>query len=376
MKRKKFLELAGGTILVTGGLTYLLTDNTGFARKDIPSVAGGKLPSLDRDEEEILYLASLAPSGHNTQPWFIKRLAPFHWVVCNDSSRWLPAIDPAQRETVLSIGAFAQNLEYAAAHYGYNCQWQLLAGSNQDEDMIDVKLLKTTAGPGDDVRQIGLRRTVRSGYLSEILKKEDLARLTAGEEEYVHYIPRDTGESRWLGEQTIEANRRQLYRNAAQEELSNWIRFSNKEAARYCDGLTPASMEIEGLSGWVVRNFYDKSSVMGNGFRERGLDTVKQQVDRLAGWLLITSRDNSTSELLDAGRRLQRLLLRIRDRNIAIHPMTQILEEPPFSLAVNRSMGVTAPLQFVLRCGYIKHYPDPVSLRRPVSWFVKSPEMA
>jgi hypothetical protein len=53
-------------------------------------------------------------------------------------------------------------------------------------------------------------------------------------------------------------------------------------------------------------------------------------------------------------------------------PMTQILEEFSFAQNVNNVMGLTAPIQFILRCGYVKNYPGPVSLRRPVEWFVKS----
>jgi hypothetical protein len=67
-----------------------------------------------------------------------------------------------------------------------------------------------------------------------------------------------------INEQTIIANRLQSYRNPAQEELADWIRFSSKNAEKYRDGLTTASMEIEGVSGWVVRNFYDKGNVMKN----------------------------------------------------------------------------------------------------------------
>jgi len=61
-----------------------------------------------------------------------------------------------------------------------------------------------------------------------------------------------------------------------------------------------------------------------------------------------------------------------RERNIAIHPMTQFLEEKEGQkqIADNHDAKVIPP--FVLRVGYLSNYPDPVSLRRPVSRFVKS----
>lgn len=56
-------------------------------------------------------------------------------IIGNEKSKWLPAVYPSQRETVLSIGAFIQNLEFAANNAGYLCQFNLLAVINQDENI-------------------------------------------------------------------------------------------------------------------------------------------------------------------------------------------------------------------------------------------------
>ena len=170
MKRRKFLTLAGTSIVIAGVTYYLLSDKRNFIRADSKSTETIKIPLLP-EEIEILFLSSLAPSGHNTQPWFIKYLEPFHWIIGNDKSRWLPGVDPTQRETILSIGAFVQNLEYAANNLGYNCQFSILATSNQDENIVDVKLTKATGIIKYDIQQIKRRRTVRSNYLSDLLKK-------------------------------------------------------------------------------------------------------------------------------------------------------------------------------------------------------------
>jgi hypothetical protein len=69
---------------------------------------------------------------------------------------------------------------------------------------------------------------------------------------------------------------------------------------------------------------------------------------------------------------MERLLLKIREKNIAIHPMTQILEESSTRQVLNQAIGLSENIQFILRVGYLKDYPPPVSLRRPVDWFVRS----
>jgi hypothetical protein len=131
-------------------------------------------------------------------------------------------------------------------------------------------------------------------------------------------------------------------------------------------------MEMAGISGWVVRNFYNKKSVMKNSFRDKNIDNFIKQVSRSAGWLLITSKDNAVVTLLESGKRMQRLFLKGREKGIAIHPMTQIMEEPSTKRTLNQSIGISDNIHFILRMGYVKNYPEPVSLRRPVDWFVKN----
>jgi hypothetical protein len=370
MNRRKFIGIASGTTLAVGTVTYLLSDKSNLVRADIKPIDDNNA-TLKPDEKEILFLASLAPSGHNTQPWFVQYLEPYHWIIGNDKTKWLPAVDPTQRETMLSIGAFIQNLEYAAASFGYACDWTLLAATNQDERVMEVKLIEEQAKNAFDIAKIEDRRTVRSNFLSGVLKPEDLTYLVNSEPEFIHYLPATSKENQFINEQTIAANRLQADRDPAQQELADWIRFSSKDADKYRDGLTTGSMEIEGFPGWVVRNFYGKADVMKQDFRERGIDRIKKEVSASAGWILITSRDNSVAALLETGRRMQRLFLKVREKSIAIHPMTQILEESSTRQTLNQSIGISEDIQFILRSGYVKDYPLPVSLRRPVYWFLR-----
>jgi hypothetical protein len=371
MNRRKFLTITAGVITVGGVAYYLSSDKSNFVRADIKEDTLVNIPLLT-DEKEILFLSSLAPSGHNTQPWFVKYVEPYHWIIGNDKSKWLPAVDPTQRETILSIGVFMQNLEYASNAFGYECQFTMLAKNNQDENVVAVKLRKANPASKYDTEKIIHRRTVRSNYLNDVLKKEDVAFLLNDETDFIHYIPNSSKEHTWLNEQTIEANKIQAYRDAAQSELADWIRFSSNDAEKYKDGLTLASMEIQGMPAWLLRNFYSKKNVMKKNFRDQSVDKVIKQVSQSAGWLIITSKDNSTATLVDTGKRLQRLWLKVRDKNIAIHPMTQILEEAKTNVLVNSSVGIIEPIQFILRIGYLKNYPEPVTLRRSLDSFVRT----
>lgn len=131
-------------------------------------------------------------------------------------------------------------------------------------------------------------------------------------------------------------------------------------------------MELSGAVGWYVRHFMNHESVRAKRFRDPGLDQVRAQVASCGGWLVISSRDGTLPSLMETGRSTERMWLEVRDRMIAIHPMTQLLEEAAFRDQVASSLGLTGQVQFILRVGYVKRYSEPVSLRAPVSSILRT----
>lgn len=55
--------------------------------------------------------------------------------------------------------------------------------------------------------------------------------------------------------------------------------------------------------------------------------------------------------------------------NIGFHPMNQVIEEPEFENEANTFFGFSGKIIFIARIGYVKEYPAPVSVRRPVESF-------
>jgi hypothetical protein len=370
MGRRKSLRILGGTAL-TLGAAPLTIGCRGLARSDLERAPAAKASTkaLDPQILDILYHASLAPSGHNTQPWVVRIPEPGLLIIGSERSRWLPAVDPNNREMLLSLGAFLENLIAAAEHHGYHSEYRVVADSSTDRDVLEVRLTRAARVPFA-LEMIEQRRTVRRNHLPDQLRGDDLRALAQPFGDRLAVFPRGSTAARYLEEGTIEANRMQAYRDPAQEELSRWIRWTDDEGRRYRNGLTPESMEITGLSGWFVRHLMNQKSVMKKSFRERSVDAVREQVRSYGGWLVISSADSSIAALIETGRVFERMLLRVRERMIAIHPMTQMLEEGPIRDQAARELRISGDLQFILRAGYLKRYPDPVSLRMPVPWFV------
>lgn len=365
--RREALKWVGAAAL-TAGVAPLLGSCSGVVRA---SVQDGERDMADLSPilADILYHASLAPSGHNTQPWKVRVASPDRLLVGSAPDRWLPEVDPDNRELLLSIGCFLENLLVAAGHHGYAVDYRVIGESGSSTDVLDVSLRPATPRPVA-LDRMRLRRTVRRGHLRRALSSADVAALASSLGDQHAYFPADVAAGRWLAERTIEANRVQADRDGAQAELARWIRWRDANARQHRNGLTPEAMEIQGIAGWYVRHFMDESSVMKPSFRERSVDTVRGHLTSYGGWLIITSPDASPTSLIETGRRVERMWLGVRDHMIAIHPMTQVLEESPFRDEVATHVGVSGPVQFILRVGYLDRYPDPVSLRMPISRFV------
>ena len=377
MKRREFItkSMVAGTLVLGGGV--LVSSCKGNLRSELmnpqmdSSINFDHIKYINKTTYKILYYASLAPSGHNSQPWSVRFLSATEWIIESDMERRLSIVDSGNREVMLSMGAFIENLVIAAGVFGLSAHITILAKSNFDRQVAKVVFEKVT--PREyPLQRIIMRRTVKSNMMSKELNKDDIKAFEDEVGSMIYYFPRGGEHAVFMEKEAINNFKIQTENDKAQEELSKWTRFKNSDIVKYRDGLTPQSMEINGIAGWYVSNFMKKKDVIKDGFRQKGIEKTIEQVKQGAGWIALTSEGNSTTDLIDTGRRFQRMALIARERNIAIHPMTQSLEEKHGQANIKASHATEIFPQFMLRVGYINKYPDPVTLRRPVSWFVKA----
>ena len=373
LNRRSFLKktLAAGSLLAGAG--SFIAACSGVSRNEMPGPDPAEQPhqGLDKVRIAVLYYASLAPSGHNSQPWYVRVLDQNEWIIGLDPLRRLPAVDPHNREALLSIGAFAENLALAAGKFGLKAEMELLAADPFEQDILKVSL--SQAKPVDyPLQRITGRMTVKHGYLPDEIKKDDLQMLSKPFNGRIFYFPRGTEHADCIAEGAIENFRRQSQRDDAQHELVQWLRLSSRKAERYRDGLTVEGMEIRGFKGWFVRHFVKPEDFMKPSFRKQGVDHTAELARQGGGWIVITSEGRTAADLIETGRRFESMALLAREPNIALQPMTQYLEEEAGLRQIAADHQKDLIPQFVLRVGYLKRYPEPVSLRRPVSWFIKS----
>lgn len=322
----------------------------------------------------MLRLAGRAPSGHNAQPWLVS--------ISRDGSRLcvsaardrrLPMVDPHDRELQISLGCFVETLIQAAPLAGLAAEVTGVADTFDPQEPFVTLRLRPAVTVDDAALETALRdrRTLRKGLRGESIDEAALTRLI-GDLPDARFLRLGEPAGRLVAEATVEAARAQVARDGVQRELADWIRWTDEAAARRPTGLTPATMEIDGLAGWWVRHAFGPGTVLTTGFRRAAVRMVARQVREGAGWVVLTAPDDSPAHLLATGRTVARLALRAWRCGIAVHPMSQAVEETRFRRHLDAMVaGPGRTVQMVLRLGRVHHQPRAVGPRLPVSAFAR-----
>ena len=358
MNRRNFLYSLGFCLTaLAGGISIFPPPAT---LKRVP-LSKSDTNSLPAELAQLLYLATLAPSSHNTQPWQIELASPQRWLLSLNSARCLPVVDPQHREMILSLGTFLENLHQASAASSWEMTYHVLQ-PDPLAPLIEI-VLQPKPAPRDNniIIQMESRRTLRRSLLTTTLKKEDVELLVAADP-LLAYYSQDSSEGKLLSTLTQQSNLRQLASRPIQEELVQWIRLTTAEILAEENGITPASMEMNLFLRWYAEYRLTKKDLLSDFSMKESLRLTEQQLTEGSGWIICMSPNGEVASLLSAGRRFEALWLRATAKKIAVHPMSQALEDPLCQAELTHTLGKT-PIQFIARIGYCSDYPAPVSPR-------------
>jgi hypothetical protein len=316
---------------------------------------------------QLAALASRSPSSHNTQPWTLVRTGQRRLVLRSQPSRWLPMVDPTNRELLLSFGALIETIRQAAPAIGYRVDLQVLADGAQAADIAQVDLTTTAAADSSTAPAlIRSRATTRTPFLPIELAASDVDHLLDLDPSALVFVPRQSPAGRWLADATADAVAQQTWDDRRQRELAEWLRFSRGEARARGDGLTPRALGLPPVARAVWYAAFTRRQALRPSFRRSTIKRARRQLTGCAGFLLVTSPDGSVSSLLDAGALYQRALLQATDLGVAHHTMSQALEEDPWRGELAAALQLQRPIQFIVRVGQARQPARP-SIRRPAA---------
>jgi hypothetical protein len=315
----------------------------------------------------ILESARFADSSHNVQPWKVKIKEPDTLIVSVAEERRLPEVDPENREILLSMGGFIENIVQAAEACGYAPEAEISVKDPFDELIAEIRLQNNgCAGEGTGVsagtKTLNLMRSVytdKRDLSAEPVSKEDLDALTALDtgEGHLHYFPRGTSEAQWVESETPKAAEVQAERDAVQRELVDLMHFSKKSAAESGTGMTPEMMGLSGIARAAWYLFFTPKTMMGEKNRKTIVGIASRQIENSGGILAITSDSAEPADLIAAGRLYQRIKLAAFERGLAVHPLSQLLQEEGWKESANEKLGTGRPVQYIARIGYRKEKP-------------------
>jgi hypothetical protein len=325
--------------------------------------------SLTPALRDVLTVAAHSPSGHNTQPWKVKILAADAVLIRSDPQRWLPAVDPANRELLLSLGAFAETLTQAAAAAGWHADLAVVATAPTDTDIWRVTFSPAAEQPAASGTVLTRRATTRTPYATRALETQHVQALL-GVAPTVSYVPRESVEGRWLVDGMAAAFRQQTLDDRKQAELATWLRFSRSAVKGQGDGLTAEALGISFPVRLAWYTVFRPSTALSSAFRNSSINNTRAQAQGCAGFVLIRSRDASIAALLETGRVYERVCLKMTELGVAHHTMSQALEEAPWAQEIQGALQSADPIQFVIRVGYARKLVRP-SIRRSIDDFIE-----
>ncbi|MBX0297564.1 Acg family FMN-binding oxidoreductase [Haloarcula nitratireducens] len=295
---------------------------------------------LGEQAEFLLRYAILAPSSHNSQPWrFAVRDDAIE--ISYDETRWLEVADQNKRELFISIGCALENLCIAAEHFDIG--YEITYHTDKDDDLVSTVTLDSDSEPSFS-RPPELFNELTERYTShQLFDDQALPRRTREqfhrvleEDDVTLYLIYEPEQKRSIGELQADADEAQMDDPAYRKELGYWVGI----------GALGSSWLMARIGQAFVSHF---------DFGEREGRKNSKLIEHAPVIALLATQGDTPAVRVKTGQVFERLALLASVEDVAVHPMSQILERPEMrtKLATRAGTGEELP-QHLFRLGYVE----------------------
>ncbi|MBM3523404.1 MAG: twin-arginine translocation pathway signal protein [Alphaproteobacteria bacterium] len=363
MSRRRFLIAASALVAGSVGSVgaFVATREPGRAL-----APWRRLPGPGDDPRLFAFAhAVLAPNPHNRQPWLVELVGADEARLFCDLDRRLPQTDPFDRQITIGLGCFVEIAAIAAAQIGIRLE-------------VDA-FPQGMAEPRLDARPVARLRFVRdpatrpdplfAAIVARRSNKEpfDMARPLAAE--LLAQIARAAGPAVATGALTDaaavaglrgfawEAFDVEMHTPRTHRESVELMRIGKAEIEAMPDGIDLGGpfLELLRLAGQLSR---EKLIDPGSQAFKGGLDAYRKLFAATPAFIWVTTPGNTRGHQLAAGRAYVRLNLAATRPGVAMHPVSQALQEfaemDALRGRVASAVGVAGEtrLQMLARIGY------------------------
>ncbi|WP_425406436.1 Acg family FMN-binding oxidoreductase [Hwanghaeella sp.] len=388
LSRRKFIRTIGGTgiVLAAAGIGLTQCDTMPAS-----AVEGWTAPGAGRADirEWVLSHALLAPNPHNMQPWIADLREPDVITLHVDPDRLLVETDPYGRQILIGHGTFLELLDLAAQHAGYRAEMDYFpqgsapeqsdAGEIAQSPVARITLVKDDSlAPDPLFAAIPVRRSCKEPY--------DVDRpLSESHERDLHAAHIDPLISLAISRDgSLPAQLRDLTRDAMVLEMETprtlWESIKVTRIGAEEIEANPDGIDLHGPMFWWLKRLglMTKEKAM-----EPGTMAYQGGIDYALGWSgatpsfgWITTNGNDREMQIAAGRAYVRINLQATASGVAMHPVSQLLQEYPEMQDLQRRFyeAVATPrektIQMLFRLGYAES-PGPTP-RRPLDALLRT----
>lgn len=361
--RRSFLKTGAGAAIVVigaGAAGWALTRAPKHAREPW-SKAGGSFGDARLD---ALAYAILAPNPHNMQPWRVQLDGADSLTLYCDLQRLLPQTDPPNRQIAIGFGCFLELLRQAAAEKGFRAEISPFPEGEPQPVLDSRPVASVRFVPDTEVRPDPLfaavlsRRTNRAPFKDQKIDPSAFAKIIAAsvdgvvasgaiEGERIETL-RTLARDAWHIEWALDRTRRESI-------VVTRIGKAEIDAQPWGLSLSGPLIEAIGALGMLTRENMDRPEKSAYA---QSLDFYIRAVDTAAGFVWASTATNTRLDQLNAGRAWVRMHQAASLGGVAVHPVSQALQEyPEMAPAYDRAheMLAYAPgatVQMLARIGY------------------------
>jgi len=361
--RRKFLKVLGGGFILAavGGGIFAATRTPHKALEPWKLALG---PSAEIDPRRIILShAILAPNPHNRQPWLVDLTTDKEIVLYCDLDRRLPHTDPYDRQITIGLGCFLELAVLTAKHIGMNAEIKLFPEGEGTPRLNERPVARITLSAGQVERdplfdQLFERRsnkdpfdtgkTVPQALATQILQASGISSVGS---------VLDGKQIDGLRKITWEALDTEMRTYRTSKESIDLMRIGKAEIEANPDGIDLGGAFLESLSviGVLSR---EKMLTLDETQLSQMQGAVRPAVDTAMGYVFVKTEGNSRRDQIAAGRAYVRMNLKATELGIAMHPLSQSLQEfeevAPQYNEIREVLGIEASetLQMFARIGY------------------------
>ena len=326
---------------------------------------GQPLSGTAPDMWELVRLATLAASSHNTQPWKF-RIGREAIEILPDFARRCPVVDPDDAHLFKSLGCAAENLVRAAATQG--CAAEVNFDATAESVLVHLRP-SSTARQTDLSRVITARQCTKTPYDGSPLANDQLRILELagqGSSARTMFLT-ERKQIEAVVEYVNRGNHTQLADPAFRRELISWIRFNPGEALRRRDGLSGRTGGQPSIPRWLAKFIIPfiltpKTQADTDAANIRSSSTVA---------IFVATGDDKPS-WVEIGRAYERVALQATALELRNAFINQPIEVRPLRPQFESWLGLKGErAQLIVRIGRAPL--APYSLRRPVDEVILNP---